>query len=81
MNRDEVLCREVVQVLTDYLEGALPVEDRVALEQHLLICQGCTGFLAQLRTSIALTGALHQEEVPPGVLDAVRRVHDRRQRT
>lgn len=81
MNRDEVRCREVVEVLTDYLEGALPVEDRVALEQHLLTCVGCTNFLAQLRTSIALTGALDQEEVPPALMDAVLLLYQRRERT
>lgn len=81
MNRDEVRCREVVEVLTDYLEGVLPVGDRVALEQHLLICEGCTSFLAQLRTSIALTGALHQEEIPPALMETVLRLYQRRQRT
>lgn len=81
MNRDEVLCREVVVVLTDYLEGVLPVEDRIALEQHLLTCEGCTNFLAQLRTSIVLTGALDQEAVPPGLMDAVLRMYQRRELT
>ena len=79
MNRDEVQCREVVAVLTDYLEGALPVEERVALEQHLLICEGCTGFLAQLRTSIVLTGALEVDEVPPRLMDAVLRLYAQRE--
>ncbi|RYU09823.1 anti-sigma factor family protein [Nocardioides iriomotensis] len=81
MNRDEVRCRDVVALLTDYLEGALPVEDRVALEQHLLTCEGCTAFLAQLRTSIALTGALDQEEVAPALMDAVLALYRQRQST
>ncbi len=81
MNRDEVQCREVVAVLTDYLEGVLPVEERVALEQHLLICEGCTNFLAQLRTSIALTGALEVDEVPPRLMDAVLRLYLQREPT
>lgn len=81
MNRDEVRCREVVEVLTDYLEGALPVQDRVALEQHLLTCVGCTNFLSQLRTSIALTGDLQQEAVPPELIDAVLLMYQRRERS
>lgn len=81
MNRDEVRCREVVEVLTDYLEGVLPVEDRVALEQHLLTCEGCTNFLAQLRTSIALVGALDQEAVAPALMDAVLAMYERREGT
>lgn len=81
MNRDEVQCREVVAVLTDYLEGVLPVEERVALEQHLLICEGCTNFLAQLRTSIALTGVPEVDEVPPQLMDTVLRMYLQREPT
>ena len=81
MNRDEVQCREVVAVLTDYLEGVLPVEERVALEQHLLICEGCTNFLAQLRTSIALTGVPKVDEVPPQLMDTVLRIYLQREPT
>lgn len=69
MNPDDVKCREVVAVLTDYLEGALPAEQRAALEQHLLTCEGCTNYVSQLRTSIALTGQLQEEDVPPPVMD------------
>ena len=64
-------CREVVEVLTDYLDGALPPADRVALEQHLLFCDGCAAFLQQLRTSVALTGRIQEEDVPDAVLDQV----------
>ena len=81
MNRDEVQCREVVVVLTDYLEGVLPVEERVALEQHLLICEGCTNFLAQLRTSIALIGVPEVDEVPPQLMDTVLRIYLQREPT
>lgn len=81
MNRDEVQCREVVAVLTDYLEGVLPVEERVALEQHLLICEGCTNFLAQLRTSIALVGVPEVDEVPPQLMDTVLRIYLQREPT
>lgn len=78
MKRDEVLCREVVEVLTDYLEGALPVEQRVALEQHLLLCEGCANHVEQLRTTIALTGRLREEEVPPQVMERVLRMFEER---
>lgn len=71
MNPDEVQCREVVDVLTDYLEGALPADQRAALEQHLLTCEGCTSYVDQMRTSIGLTGRLQQEDVPAAVMDKV----------
>lgn len=69
MNRDEVQCREVVGVLSDYFEGALPVEQRAALEQHLLMCEGCTNYVDQMRTSIRLTGRLQEEDVPAPVME------------
>ncbi|MBY9076579.1 zf-HC2 domain-containing protein [Nocardioides sp. WL0053] len=68
---DEVQCREVVNVLTDYLDGALPAEQRAALEQHLLTCEGCTNYVDQMRTSIGLTGRLQEEDVPQAVMDKV----------
>lgn len=71
MKIDEVQCREVVELLTDYLEGALPPDERAALEQHLLTCEGCTNYLQQLRTSILLTGRLQEEAVPPQIVEKV----------
>jgi anti-sigma factor RsiW len=69
VKRDDVLCREVVEVLTDYLDGALPVDDREALEQHLLACTGCAAHLQQLRTTVSLTGRLAEDDVPPPLMD------------
>ena len=71
MIRGDVRCSEVVEILGDYLEGVLPVERRATLEQHLLLCEGCATFLEQLRTSIALTGLLGEEDVPPQVMDRI----------
>jgi hypothetical protein len=65
----ELQCREVVEVLTDYLEEALPAARRVVLEQHLVFCEGCDRYLVQLRTTIDLTGQLQEEDVPTPVLD------------
>lgn len=74
MRRDDVHCHEVVEALTDYLEGALPVEQRSALEQHLLLCHPCAEFVRQMRTSIGLTGRLSDEDVPSEVMDQVLRM-------
>lgn len=79
MRPDEVQCKEVVEVLTDYLEGELPPEGRAALEQHLLTCEPCATYLQQLRTSISLTGRrLQEEDVPPQVFEAVVRMFEER---
>jgi predicted anti-sigma-YlaC factor YlaD len=60
---EELSCREVVEILGDYLEGAMTPEDRVRLEQHLADCDGCTAYLEQLRVTIRLSGRLSEEAV------------------
>jgi anti-sigma factor RsiW len=57
-------CRQVVQLLTDYLEGALSEADRARVEEHLAGCDGCTAFLTQLRTSERVVAELATVEVP-----------------
>jgi predicted anti-sigma-YlaC factor YlaD len=79
MNLYELQCRQVVELLTDYLEDVLPAPQRVVLEQHLLFCEGCEHYLTQLRTSIDLTGKLLQEDVPTAVLDGLLGLLDRRE--
>jgi predicted anti-sigma-YlaC factor YlaD len=62
---EELSCREVVEILGDYLESAMTAHDRARLEEHLADCDGCTAYLEQLRTTIRLTGRLSEEAVPP----------------
>ena len=61
----ELSCREVVEVLGDYLDGAMAPEDRVRLEEHLADCEGCTAYLEQLHATIGLSGRLSEEAVSP----------------
>jgi anti-sigma factor RsiW len=46
---DPLVCREFVQLVTDYLEGVLPDDQRLRFEAHLAECDGCTGYLEDLR--------------------------------
>ena len=62
---EELSCREVVEILGDYLEGAMAPDDRARLEEHLAGCDGCTAYLEQLRTTIRLSGRLPDEAVSP----------------
>ena len=62
-----VPCQEVVEMVTDYLEGAMPTADRRRLEHHLAGCRHCTEYLAQMRETIALTGRLTPEDLTPDV--------------
>jgi anti-sigma factor RsiW len=66
-------CREMVELVTDYLEDALPVPERARFEAHIAGCDGCTAYLEQMRATIALTGRLTEEEIPRDALAALLR--------
>ena len=61
----EIPCQEVVELISDYLEGALPARDRRRLEAHLAGCPHCSAFLAQMRETLRLTGRLVPEDLSP----------------
>lgn len=58
-------CQTLVELVTDYLEGALPAAERERLEAHLALCEGCTSYLEQIRTTIRLSGLLREEDLAP----------------
>jgi len=60
-----ISCRELVELVTAYLEGALSLEDRLRFETHIEACDGCTAYLEQIRQTIAITGRLREEDIPP----------------
>ena len=57
-------CIEVVELMTEYLEGSLSAADRARFEQHMTGCDGCRAYLAQLRTARMLMGRSAIEPVP-----------------
>ena len=57
-------CQELVELVTAYLEGALPSDERERFERHIETCDGCGQYLEQMRTTIRLTGQLTPEAVP-----------------
>ena len=72
MTEPDVTCREVVELLSDYLDDAMPAPDRERLEAHLAQCDGCSAALEQLRETIRVTGTVSEGEVPSSQLDAIR---------
>ena len=64
MSEQGLTCHEVIEVLTDYLEDALPANERRRVEEHLANCDGCTAYLETLRETIRLTGMLTEEQIP-----------------
>ena len=73
MNRtaDDITCRELVELVTDYLDGALEREDRVRFERHLGECEACTTFLEQMRLTIEASGRLSEESIDPAARNAL----------
>jgi anti-sigma factor RsiW len=60
-----LVCQEVVEMVTDYLEGALPPVDSRRFETHLTGCPHCTEYLAQIRETIRLAGRVTTEDLTP----------------
>ena len=61
MNR-KLSCRDIVELVTDYIEDALPAEERRRFEHHLTYCPGCVTYVDQMRETIRVTGQLPREE-------------------
>ena len=62
---EHVTCQEVVELVSDYLEHALPTDEAELFEQHINFCDGCQWYLDQLRSTIATVGRIEEEDVPP----------------
>ena len=58
-------CKELVELVTEYLEGTLPQEVRLQMESHLSGCEGCTYYLEQMRQTILFTGQVREETLNP----------------
>lgn len=58
-----ISCQEVVEIVTDYLEGQLDDATRTELEAHLALCPGCDEYLAQMRTTLDALGHVPVESL------------------
>jgi anti-sigma factor RsiW len=58
-------CRQVVELMTDYLEDALSAADRARFEEHIAGCDGCRAYLAQLATTRRVLRKVADEPIPP----------------
>ena len=66
-------CKEMIQVLTEYLEDDLSTEEKARFEQHMSKCSPCMAFLRTYETSSELaTNALRAEEIPDEVQERIR---------
>jgi anti-sigma factor RsiW len=68
---DDLNCNELVELVTDYLEGKLSEEERRRFDDHLSKCGGCTNYVEQFRETIRLTGTLRTDDLDPGARDTL----------
>ena len=66
---DDLACREVVEMVTEYFEGVLPAEQAGRLERHLEVCPGCSEYLEQMRTLAVSLGGIGVEALPVEMRD------------
>lgn len=74
---DDLSCRELVEVITDYFDGAMSDGQRARLERHLGECSGCQAVVSQFRTTIEVTGRLTEDQVSEEQREAMRDVFRR----
>jgi anti-sigma factor RsiW len=68
---EDPACVEVVEIMTDYLEGALPAAEALRLERHLATCPGCTEYLEQLRAIAGSLRGVTDDSFPPELRDGL----------
>jgi anti-sigma factor RsiW len=64
VSEQALTCHEVIELLSNYIEGALSTGERRRVENHLALCDRCTTYLEQMRETIRMTGMVTEEQVP-----------------
>lgn len=65
----DLTCKELVELVTEYIEGTLPAAERARFEAHLPACSGCRTYLDQMRRTIRAMGRLTEATIPPPARD------------
>jgi len=60
---DEIVCKELVELVTPYLEDVLPANERAAIDRHLAACDGCRTYVEQMRQTIRAIGHIPHEPI------------------
>jgi len=64
-------CQEMVELVNDYFEGALPASEAKRFEAHLDVCDGCTTYVEQVRRTIELTGRVSADVLDKGTREGL----------
>ena len=60
---DDLTCAELVELVTEYFDGALVERDRERFEEHIVFCDGCQNYLQQMRTTLDIVGQIAEEDL------------------
>jgi len=66
-----VTCREMVELVTAYLEGRLAAGERARFDEHLAICEGCQAYLDEMRGTLRALGRLPEDRLSPEARDTL----------
>lgn len=66
-----LVCRDAVELVSDYLDGTLSRRQRRRLEKHLAQCDACSAYLDQMRATIAASGTVGPEDLPSEVVEGL----------
>ena len=77
LRRRDIVCQQAVELVTDYLDGALSRRDRRRFERHLRACPNCSAYLEQIRITIELTGSIEPEDLTPQAREDITELYRR----
>jgi anti-sigma factor RsiW len=66
-----ITCQQVVELVTEYLEGALPAGEVARFEEHLELCDGCAWYVEQIRMTVDAVGRIDESDVPAPTRDGL----------
>jgi anti-sigma factor RsiW len=69
VNDEDMTCKELVELVTAYLDGAMDVDARTKFDQHLVTCVGCRNYLEQFRVTIRTVGRIEDDDLEPAFRD------------
>jgi anti-sigma factor RsiW len=68
-SHDHISCQEVVELVTDYLDQALPADEASLFEQHINFCDGCIWYVEQIKSTAEALGEVREEDISPEAKD------------
>jgi anti-sigma factor RsiW len=72
--QDDFACKDLVELITPYLDGELNPEQRARIDAHLAICDGCENALEQVRETIRVSGTLTDDQIPEAEREELRSI-------